>query len=150
MNSKTTAEQYLKQGSGFITLCGSTKFFEQYIEAYRRLTFMNWIVLSVGSYGHSYHKDKPTELQQNFEMVKKLHFLKILESAAIVVISDETGYIGSSTKKEIEFAKYRNIPVFYFDGREFFGETNHTPYDDLKDTSIVDAFADTHGGLGFC
>ena len=36
-----------------ITLCGSTKFKEQYIEAQKRLTLEGNIVISVGLFGHS-------------------------------------------------------------------------------------------------
>ena len=36
-----------------ITLCGSTKFKEQYLEAQKRLTLEGNIVISVGLFGHS-------------------------------------------------------------------------------------------------
>ena len=36
-----------------ITLCGSTKFKEEYIEAQKRLTLEGNIVISVGLFGHS-------------------------------------------------------------------------------------------------
>ncbi len=90
-----------------------------------------------------------TEHERDFSVVKKLHFQKILESQAIVVVSDGSGYIGNSTKAEIEFAKYCDIPVFYFDGSQFSGATHKYPIDNLQDTSLIDEFAEKHGGLGF-
>ena len=36
-----------------ITLCGSTRFKEQFIEAQKRLTLEGCIVVSVGLFGHS-------------------------------------------------------------------------------------------------
>ena len=36
-----------------ITLCGSTRFKEQFIEAQKRLTLEGYIAVSVGLFGHS-------------------------------------------------------------------------------------------------
>ena len=36
-----------------VTLCGSTRFKEQFIEAQKRLTLEGCIVISVGLFGHS-------------------------------------------------------------------------------------------------
>jgi hypothetical protein len=142
------ALDFLNNGSGVITLCGSTKFFTECMEANRQLTFKNWIVLMCGSWGHSYHKNVENN-NTDYSRVKKLHYQKILISQAIVVVSDSTGYIGDSTKAEIAFARYRNIPVFYFDGSNFFGETEKTPQNELSDSSLIDSFNSLHGTLGF-
>lgn len=147
MNS-ISANKFINEGSGKITLCGSTKFFIECMEANRILTFNNWMVYACGSWGHSYHKYAKVDNNHDYAVVKKLHFLKILESQAIVVVFDKSKYIGESTKAEIEFAKYRNIPVFEFDGEGFTGFTNKYPIDELSDTSIVDNFA-INNSLGF-
>jgi len=118
------ANEFLQEGSGIITLCGSTRFFFEAMEANRRLTFQNWIVLMCGSWGHSYHKyaeNKSTDYTQ----VKRLHFHKIAMSNAIVVVYDKSQYIGQSTEKEVHFATHIGIPVFFFDGEKFFGSTEH-------------------------
>lgn len=143
-----SASQFINQGSGKITLCGSTKFFIECMEANRILTFNNWMVYAYGSWGHSYHKYAKVHENHDYAVVKTLHFLKILESQAIVVVYDKSKYIGSSTRAEIEFAKYRNIPVFEFDGYNFIGFTDKSPIDELSDTSIIDAFSE-HNSLGF-
>lgn len=83
------------------------------------------------------------------EVVKKLHFLKILESQAIVIVSDASNYFGNSTMAEMAFSERRGIPIFYFDGEKFSGETSRTPLDKWKDTSLIDEFAENYGGLGF-
>lgn len=110
---------FFDKNKGTVTLCGSTKFFTECLEVNRLLTFKGWVVLMCGSWGHSYHKGLDVhKTQEEFEMVKKLHYVKILMSQAVVVVSDETMYYGDSTKAELEFAIEKNIPVFYFDGKE--------------------------------
>lgn len=137
---RISAQQYFKKGSGIATLCGSTRFFAQCMEANRLLTFQNWVVLMCGSWGHSYHKDAEP-LDRDYSLVKKLHFHKILESDVIVVVSDSSRYYGDSTIEELAFAHHRNIPVFYFDGENLFGEAmvNQIP-DRYADTSLIDSF----------
>ena len=44
-----------------ITLCGSTKFKEEYLEAQKRLTLEGNIVISVGLFGHSGDDEVRTE-----------------------------------------------------------------------------------------
>lgn len=135
-----SARQYLEKGSGIATLCGSTRFFSQCMQANRELTFLNWVVLMCGSWGHSYHKDSEP-LDRDYSTVKRLHFHKILESDVIVVVSDKTLYYGDSTKEEIAFAQFRNIPVFYYDGEVFSGyEIVERVPDRYADTSLIDSF----------
>jgi hypothetical protein len=143
-----TADEFFKQGSGFVTLCGSTKFFTECMEANRQLTFNGWIVLMCGSWGHSYHKDVENT-NTDYAKVKKLHYHKILESQAVVVVYDKSSYMGDSTRAEIDFAFRRDIPIFYFDGKEFTGHTLSTkiPYE-LDDTSLIDEYAKIYS-LGF-
>lgn len=140
MNNKLSAEEYFERGSGIVTLCGSTRFFTQCIEANRILTFQSWIVLMCGSWGHSYHKDAEP-LDHDYSTIKKLHFHKICESDVIVVVTDSTLYYGESTTEEIAFAKHRNKPVFYYNGEHFLdiGVTARIP-DRYTDCSLIDSF----------
>jgi len=146
-----TAEEYINQSNGIVTLCGSTKFFWEAMEANRRLTFSGWMVFMCGSWGHSFHKYTMNK-NTDYEGVKRLHYKKILNSNLVVVVTDESGYIGSSTKAEIAFCSYQDIPVFYFDGKEFGGGTfkdlvtNNNNY--VMDVTI-DRFETLHGTLGF-
>lgn len=43
----------MKQNYKIVTLCGSTRFKEQFIEVQKRLTLEGYIVISVGLFGHS-------------------------------------------------------------------------------------------------
>lgn len=114
--------EFIEQGKGVVTLCGSTKYFEQCMEVNRQLTFNGWIVLMCGSWGHSYHAHLP-KVPVNHE-VKKLHFHKILKSHLAVVVSDDSGYYGESTKDEIQFCKYIGVPVVYWTPQnQYFGKS---------------------------
>ena len=147
-----TANEYFEQNSGIVTFCGSTKFFTECMEASRQLTFKNWIVLMCGSWGHSYHKDVENN-NVDYEAVKKLHYIKIDKSDVIVVVTDESGYIGDSTKAEIKYAESQYLPIFYFNGEEFSGKVDSFIYPPdylpfTHDYSNVDDFAENNS-LGF-
>ena len=82
-----------------ITLCGSTRFKEDFERVNKELTLAGNIVISVGCFGHS--GDVFTEEQKN--MLDDMHKRKIDMADAIYVINKD-GYIGSSTKSEIQYA----------------------------------------------
>ena len=92
-----------------VTLCGSTKFKEQFMKTQKDLTLQGNIVLSVGLFGHSgdnevwENMDEGT-LTNTKEMLDDMHKRKIDMSDEIFVIN-VGGYIGESTKSEIEYAK---------------------------------------------
>lgn len=85
-----------------ITLCGSTRFKEAFIEAQKRLTLEGNIVISVGLFGHSGDEEAWTEGTK--EMLDDMHKRKIDMADGIFVIN-VGGYIGSSTQSEIEYAR---------------------------------------------
>lgn len=93
-----------------ITLCGSTKFKDEFIEAQKRLTLEGNIVISVGLFGHSGDSEVFTEGVK--EMLDDMHFRKIDMADEIYVIN-VGGYIGSSTRREIEYATAQNKVVRY-------------------------------------
>ncbi len=84
-----------------ITLCGSTKFKNEYLEVQKRLTLEGNIVISVGLFGHSGDNEVYTENKK--EMLDDMHLRKIDLADEIFVINTG-GYIGESTKREIEYA----------------------------------------------
>jgi hypothetical protein len=84
-----------------ITLCGSTKFKDEFIAEQKRLTLEGNIVISVGLFGHS--GDNEVWSESTKEMLDDMHKRKIDLADEIFVINVE-GYIGSSTKSEIEYA----------------------------------------------
>jgi len=91
-----------------ITLCGSTRFKDEFIEQQKRLTLEGNIVISVGCFGHS--GDVFTEEQK--VMLDDMHKRKIDMADEIFVIN-VSGYIGSSTKSEIEYANKTGKPINY-------------------------------------
>ena len=93
-----------------ITLCGSTRFKEQFLEAQKRLTLEGNIVISVGLFGHSGDEEVWTEGTK--EMLDDMHKRKIDMADSIYVIN-VGGYIGSSTRSEIEYAIKNGKEVRY-------------------------------------
>ena len=95
-----------------ITLCGSTRFKEEFIEAQKRLTLEGNIVISVGLFGHS----GDTEVWTNTTkvMLDDMHLRKIDLADEIFVINPG-GYIGSSTGNEIEYATKSGKTVSYLE-----------------------------------
>jgi len=93
-----------------ITLCGSTKFKEQFLEQQKRLTLEGNIVISVGLFGHS--GDVEVWNENKKEMLDDMHFRKIDMADEIFVIN-VNGYIGESTKREIEYAEQNNKIINY-------------------------------------
>ena len=95
-----------------ITLCGSTKFKEQYLEAQKRLTLDGNIVISVGLFGHSGDNEVWTEGTK--AMLDDMHLRKIDMADEIFVIN-VGGYIGESTRSEIEYARQNGKAVRYLE-----------------------------------
>jgi hypothetical protein len=95
-----------------ITLCGSTKFKEEFMQVQKDLTLKGNIVISVGLFGHSGDNEVWTEGTK--EMLDDMHKRKIDMADEIFVIN-VNGYIGSSTKSEIEYAIKTNKKVNYLE-----------------------------------
>lgn len=102
-----------------ITLCGSTRFKDQFMEAQKRLTLAGYIVISVGLFGHAGDQevwdgmDEGT-LSKTKEMLDDMHKRKIDMADEIYVIN-VGGYIGDSTRSEIRYAEEHGKPVRYYE-----------------------------------
>ena len=101
------------QNYKIITLCGSTRFKEQYMAAQKRLTLEGNIVISVGMFGHS--GDAEVWKPGVKEMLDDMHLRKIDLADEIFVIN-VGGYIGESTKREIAYAQQNGKKVNYLEG----------------------------------
>ena len=102
-----------------ITLCGSTKFKDEFMEAQKRLTLEGNIVISVGLFGHSgdsevWENMAEETLTKTKEMLDDMHKRKIDMADEIFVIN-VGGYIGDSTRSEIEYAIARGKTVRYLE-----------------------------------
>jgi len=93
-----------------ITLCGSTRFKEDFERVNRELTLAGNIVISVGCFGHS--GDVFSDEQKI--MLDDIHKRKIDMADAIYVINKD-GYIGSSTKSEIQYALRTGKQIIYME-----------------------------------
>ena len=100
------------QNYKIVTLCGSTRFKEQFLEAQKHLTLEGCIVISVGLFGHSGDDDvwKPGVK----EMLDDMHLRKIDLADEIFVIN-VGGYIGESTRREIAYAEKTGKTVKYLE-----------------------------------
>lgn len=101
-----------------ITLCGSTRFQKQFYEVQKQLTLHGYIVISVGLFGHSGDMEVWEDMDEGTktktkEMLDDMHKRKIDLADEIFVINVD-GYIGDSTRSEIEYAKTTHKPVRYY------------------------------------
>lgn len=100
-----------------ITLCGSIRFKDEFLKAQKDLSLQGNIVISVGLFGHSgdqevwENMDEGTRTKTK-EMLDDMHKRKIDMADEIFVIN-VGGYIGESTKSEIEYAKKNGKKVNY-------------------------------------
>jgi len=106
----------LKQGRKVITLCGSVKFWDEYIRQNAILTLEGNIVFSCGlSLKEGYEDiliDLPlNDVKQDLDFI---HLCKIDLSDEIFVIN-VGGYIGDSTKREIAYAESKGKKVKYLE-----------------------------------
>lgn len=89
-----------------VCICGSTRFLEAEREAYFQETMKGNIVLS--------HSGRRVKQEQVKDHLDKLHFCKIDMADEILVINVD-GYIGESTRNEIEHAKRQGKIVRYLE-----------------------------------
>lgn len=102
-----------------ITLCGSTRFKKEFMDIQKMLTLKGNIVISVGLFGHSgdsevWENMDEGKLTKTKEMLDDMHKRKIDMADEIFVINVD-GYIGESTKSEIEYAKKTGKKVTYME-----------------------------------
>ena len=98
-----------------ITLCGSTRFKDEFLRVQKELTLKGNIVISVGLFGHSGDDEVWTEGTK--EMLDDMHKRKIDLAEAIFVIN-VGGYIGNSTRSEIEYAQAHGKKIYYLEPTE--------------------------------
>lgn len=96
-----------------VTLCGSTRFYEAFVEANRQETLAGRIVLSVGCFGHRPDVAGSLTPEQK-EAVDALHLEKIEMSDEILVLN-VNGYVGASTEREICYAFSRDKKIRWWE-----------------------------------
>jgi hypothetical protein len=101
-----------------VCLCGSTRFLEVFDAASLAQTLAGHIVLSIGSHrtpdsaalAHLAEAERELALTR----LARLHAHKI-ELADEVLVINVGGYIGQSTRREIEYAEKLGKPVRYWE-----------------------------------
>ena len=102
-----------------ITLCGSTRFKDEFYKAQKELTLKGNIVISVGFFGHSGDSEVWENMTEDTRIQTKvllddIHKRKIDMADEIFVIN-KNGYIGESTKSEINYAIQTGKKVNYLE-----------------------------------
>lgn len=95
-----------------VTLCGSTRFKNEFIEVQKKLTLEGKIVISVGLFGHS--GDDEVWTKGTKDMLDDMHKRKIDMADSIFVLNKD-GYIGESTRGEIDYARKTGKAVLYLE-----------------------------------
>lgn len=93
-----------------ITLCGSTKFKEEFIDVNKWLSLQGNLVISVGLFGQADHELISPEEKV---LLDEVHMAKIDLADEIFVINVGE-YVGNSTKREIEYAKSKGKKIRYY------------------------------------
>ena len=102
-----------------ITLCGSTRFKEEFLEVQKRLTLEGNIVISVGLFGHSGDSEVWENMEEGTvtktkEMLDDMHKRKI-DLADEIYVVNPGGYIGLSTRSDIAYAKAHGKKIRYLE-----------------------------------
>lgn len=94
-----------------VCLCGSTKFKKKFYEVARNFTLQGYIVTMPQVFIHS---DEEELSQARKEMLDEIHKTKIAQSDLIYIINCG-GYIGESTRSEIEWAEMLHKKIEYLE-----------------------------------
>jgi hypothetical protein len=125
-----------------LCLIGSTRFAKEYREANETLTKGGHVVytVSMASTGKPEDRNLTEAEKQTLDLV---HLIKIIHSDACVLITDATGYVGFSTKREIEWCTMLGKQVILPNNVKPFSEILKGFYDDwlpkaLEERSGID------------
>lgn len=120
-----------------VCLCGSTRFVENFNEWRQRLTYEGKIVLSIEIVTTQARDADPQHVNLNLKaMLDELHLRKIDISTEVMVLN-VGGYIGESTRREIQYATSTGKPIKYL-------EAENAP----SATGASDSVAPDAGGSG--
>lgn len=99
-----------------VCLCGSTRFRDAFLEANKTLTHQGFIVLTVGSLPDNRGMQSSEDIfgEDVKQMLDQLHKRKI-DLADEILVLNVGGYVGSSTRGEIEYAIATGKHVSYLE-----------------------------------
>lgn len=131
-----------------ITLCGNSRFKEEFLKVQKKLTLEGNIVISVESFEYS----SDTEVLRNVDegtliktkdMLDDMHKRKI-DMADEIYVVDVDGDIDESTKSEIKYAKKIGREIQYFSNDASFKNISCKKFDFQKLTPTVHADMETY------
>lgn len=109
-----------------ITLCGSTRFKDAFIDWNHRLACAGHTVYSLSAFGREANDvgkdDMPLLTDAEKITLDLVHLDKIMNSEAIVVINPD-GYVGFSTRREIQWASMQSKLIFWIEDMYPYGLT---------------------------
>lgn len=110
-----------------ITLCGSTRFKEEYVKANTELSKLGHVIYTIAWAKEDHSGPCPHDDEIAKENLDLVHLDKILNSDCIIVLGKVDGkpYIGKSTRREIVWAQMHNKAVHW-------GIESLTEYNDNK------------------
>lgn len=101
-----------------VVLCGSTRFYDEFQQANYDLTMAGAIVLSVGFYPHAKaqhgHGEGVGHDSTEKVALDELHKRKI-DAADRVYVLNVGGYVGESTRSEVEYAEKLGKRIDYLE-----------------------------------
>jgi len=99
-----------------VTICGSMRFFEQMLQVAADETAKGHIVLAPFSVVSP--EDQGSEFKA---MLDRLHFEKIDMCEQIIIVTNQDGYVGNSTRREMGYAlscgKAMDVREFHIEGQ---------------------------------
>ncbi len=98
-----------------VTLVGSARFEAQFHEWSEKLTLAGMVVYSLAVFPSTKGGEKSWYTEEQKHTLDLVHLTKIVHSDCVVVLNVE-GYVGESTRREIEFATRIGRPVYYLEG----------------------------------
>ncbi len=104
-------EFFINKKYNIITLCGSIKFKDEFMRVQEKLTLDGNIVLTPNFFNNIKKEDIDEKTKK---MLDEMHKQKIDMSDEIYVIN-VGGYIGESTKSEIEYAKRKGKKISFWE-----------------------------------
>ena len=97
-----------------VTLCGSAKFEKEFQKINEILTLRNYVVLSLGIFSKNLSNEKQEIILKRYkERLDNIHKKKI-DMADIIFVINVEGYIGESTREEIDYAKLKGKEILYY------------------------------------
>ncbi len=106
-----------------LCLIGSTRFMDLYTNFNQRLTRAGHIVYSVAMISSSQRgHDGPNLTDLEKTRLDLVHLKKILESEGVVIVTDGSGYIGDSTRRELDWARLNLKEIHWPPAMDYLGD----------------------------